>query len=499
MTNEATLLPTGVPGLDTVLAGGLDRPSLATIVGAPGAGKTLLASQILFHAARQGLKTLVFTSFSEGNEQYIHHLQSQSFFDTALLGDRVQLFTLHSLLAESGDAPAAVIARTIRSTGARLVLLDGFQNADPLLTPGQAIRTLLAALAVQIRYLDTTILVTMAGDARDPQHHTEMTVADVVIGLSYALQARRHQRLLEVVKLRGRAQYPGQHSYRLTDKGFEVFPRIEGFVKPQRHPTTHERAPFQLPEFDKVLGGGPNIGTTMLLAGAPGVGKTTLGVQWALAEAEGVTLYLTFTEHPEQLEHKAAAFNLDLSGAVERGQVRVVRFSAADLNPDQVAAALLVELASGQVRRLVIDDISVLFHELGDRARDYLSALNDLLYVARVTSLYLLEIPPFDGMRLHLTNTPLAALGDAIVVIQQYEIAGGLRRLLAVLRMRLSFFDRTLRELVLDEQGIRILTPEESALGLLAAGAEQSGGVAPGDARTGGTAATEGDALPGPG
>lgn len=494
MTNEATLLPTGVPGLDTVLAGGLDRPSLTAIVGAPGAGKTLLASQILFQVARQGLKTLVFTSYSEGNEQYIHHLRALSFFDAALLGDRIQLFTLHNLLAESDDAPASIITRMIRSTGARLVLLDGFQNADSLLAPDHVSRTLLAALAVQIRYLNTTILVTMVGEARDPQHHTQMTVADAVISLSYALHTRRHQRLLEIVKLRGRAQQPGQHSYQITDDGLVVFPRIESFVQSQRHPTTNDRAPFNLPEFDKLLGGGPNIGTTMLLAGAPGVGKTTLGMHWALAGTEGVSLYLSFTEHPEQLEHKAAEFRLDLRGAVERGQVRLVRFSASDLNPDQVAAVLLAELASGQVRRLVIDDISVLFHELGDRASDYLSALNDLLYAARVTTLYMLEIPPFDGLKLQPTNTPLAALGDAMVVIQQYEIARNLRRLLAVLRMRLSFFDRTLRELVLDEQGIRILTPEESPVGLLAAGAAQSGGVAPHDARTEGGKAAEGHA-----
>lgn len=482
MTNDSRPVPSGVPGLDTVLAGGIDRPSLAVIVGTPGAGKTLLASQILFHAASQGLKTIVFTSFSEGNEQYVHHLRSLSFFDAALIGDRVQLFTLSSLLNDAEVSPAAAIAQAITTTGAKLVLLDGFQNADPLLIPSQSIRAILAALAVQIRYLDTTILVTIAGDARDPQYHTEMTVADVVLSLNYTVQTRRHQRLLEVVKLRGRAQQPGQHSYRITSDGFMVLPRIEGVPKPQRRLSATERVPFQLPELDKLLGGGPNAGTTTLLAGAPGVGKTVLGLQWALAEdrPEGVSVFICFSEHLEQLEQKAAAFGLDLKGGLERGSARVVRFSAADINPDQVAATLLAELATPELRRVVIDDIGILLHELGERARDYFSALNDLVHSHGVAAMYLLEIPAFEGLRVQLTNTPLAALGDTIIVVQQYEIAGGLRRLLAVLRMRLSFFDRTLRELVLDEQaGIRILAPEESMTGLLDAGAQQSGGVAP--------------------
>jgi circadian clock protein KaiC len=140
---------------------------------------------------------------------------------------------------------------------------------------------------------------------------------------------------------------------------------------------------------------------------------------------------------------------------------------------------LLTELAAPEVSRLVIDDISTLLHELGDRTRDYLSALNDLVYSANATGLYLLEIAPFDGLRVNLTNSPLAVLGDNVIVVQQYEIAGQLHRLLAVLRMRLSFFDRTLRELVLDESGIRIMAPDESTLKLFTTGIQLNSGGAP--------------------
>jgi circadian clock protein KaiC len=485
MTNAEDILATGVPGLDTLLAGGLDRPALAVIVGPPGAGKTLLASQILFHAARQGFKSLVVTSYSEGNEQYIQHMRSLAFFDAGLLGDSVQILTLASLLTETDETPAGAITQAIRSSGAKLVLLDGFQNANPLLPGEHEVRALLAALAIQIRYLDATILVTIAGEPRDPTMYSEMTVADVAIGLRYTVQGRRHQRLLEVVKLRGRGQQPGLHSYRITSRGMEIFPRIEGLRIAAQRPRTSERAPFHLPELDQLLGGGPNVGTTTLLAGAPSVGKTTLGLHWALGEAaaDSVSVFVSFSEQPEQLERKAAAFGLNLRPAIASGAIRVLRFAPTELDPDAVAAALAEELASPSVSRLIIDDISVLLHELGERARDYLGALNDLVYATNVTGLFLMEIPPFEGLRVPQANTSLAALGDALIVVQQYEIADELRRLIAVLRMRLSFFDRTLRELVIDTQGIRILAPEASALGLLATGARLSGGVAPHDTR----------------
>jgi circadian clock protein KaiC len=187
----------------------LNRPALALIVGAPGAGKTILASQILFHVGRQGLQTLVFTAFSEGNDQYIAHLRTLEFFEPTLPGDTLKLFTLQSQLSAESQSPAGTIVQTIRSTGAKLVLIDGFQGAAPLLPEGQSVRALLAALAVQLRYLDATLLLTIAGDAHDPQLGAGLTVADVVISLAYTIQGRRHQRLLEVVKQRGRAQLAG--------------------------------------------------------------------------------------------------------------------------------------------------------------------------------------------------------------------------------------------------------------------------------------------------
>lgn len=481
MTVEEMLLPTGIPGLDSILGGGFSRPSLAAIIGTPGAGKTVLASQIIFNAARRGLKTLVFTSFSEGIEQYVQHMRSLGFFDASLLGNAVQLFTLTSLTTAEDSTPDTAIAQIIRATGSKVVLLDGFQSAELLLPTDQSIRALLSALATQIRYLDTTLLVTIAGEVRDAKFHTEMTVADAAIGLDFSVHERRHQRLLEVVKLRGRAQQPGLHSYMITSSGVQVFPRIESYPPLVARRKTLERAPFQLPELDRLLRGGLNSGTTSLLAGAPGVGKTTLGLHWALAQTQpdAVSLFVSFAEHPEQLVHKAAAFGLDLQSAMDSGRVRIVRFAAADLNPDYVANTLLTELAAPEISRVVIDDISVLLHELGERTRDYLSALNDLVYGAQATGLYLLEIAPFDGLRVNLTNSPLAVLGDNVIVVQQYEVAGQLRRIVAVLRMRLSFSDRALRELVLDETGIQITMLDESTLNQLATSIQRRGGEAP--------------------
>lgn len=480
MSGAEAILATGLAGLDAALGGGMTQRALALIIGAPGAGKTVLASNIVFNAARQGVKALVFTSYSEGNDQYVQHMSQFDFFDAKLLGTTVQLFSLQSQV--SGDEPsAAAIVKTIRSTGAKIVLIDGFQSIFPLLPGEQSTRELLAALAIQIRYLDVIVILTMAGDARDPNLHAELTVADLTIGLSYTVSGLRHQRMLEVVKQRGRAQLPGLHRYSIGQEGIQVFPRIEVYPQPAALPHDDRRATFGLREFDLMLGGGLNTGTSTTIAGAPGVGKTTLGLHWAMMEAraDAVSLIVTFGEYPEQLQRKAAAFQLDLQSAVESGAVRILRIPPVELNPDHVATTVLNQLAAYPVRRLLFDDVELLLHELGDRTRDYISALNAILYGYNITSLYLVEIAAFEGLRINLINTPLAVLGDSVIIVQQYEIQGALRRLLTILRMRLSFFDRTLREFVLDETGVRVLRPEESTIGVLDTAARLAGGTAP--------------------
>src|SRR5688500_12337810 len=122
MTTETPYLTTAVAGLDTVLGGGLPARALVFVVGVPGAGKTVLASQLLFHAARNGTPALILTAFSEGHVKLIEHVRSFAFFDEQVLGGKLTILSLHALLEREADA-AVTIGRTIRETGARVVLI----------------------------------------------------------------------------------------------------------------------------------------------------------------------------------------------------------------------------------------------------------------------------------------------------------------------------------------------------------------------------------------
>ena len=238
------------------------------------------------------------------------------------------------------------------------------------------------------------------------------------------------------------------------------------------------RAGFGLPELDGLLGGGLTRGSTTVLAGAPGVGKTLLGLAWALAEdaAARRTVVLSFGEHAVELEAKARAFGLDLAGPLASGALTLLRLAPSELQVDGAAARLL-EALTPTTERLVVDDLVALLAALGARAPDYLAALAEQLYARGVTSLLLYEIEAFSGFGVDLARTPLSVLADTVLILQQVASAGQLHRVLAVLKMRYSAHDRTLRELVLEAGAIRVRTRAETAPGVRAAGAAQSRGL----------------------
>lgn len=480
MRSQAAVLSTTVPGLDTLLGGGLVPGTLGFVVGMPGAGKTVLASQIICEAVQSGKKAMILTAFSEGHVKLIEHLQPFSFFDENAVGDGLTMLSLQTVVGQDPELAATAIARVIRESGASVVLIDGFQGAIDIFDDPRVLRRTIAALATLLTYMQVVLLVTLEGHGRDPIVTPYLATADVVIGLSYRVEGQRHVRQAEIIKQRGRAPLAGTHSYEISPTGVRIYPRIEELPLPATRPFREQRARFSIPELDLVLNGGLTAGANVI-AGAPGAGKTTLGLHWAVTAAtvESTSLIVSFAERPDQLRSKAAAFKLDLDTKLAEGAVTLLRLDSFQIDPDRVARQVLDALTPATTR-LVIDDIAGMLFVLGPRAIHFLAAFADHLYHMGITSLFLLEIEAFSGLRFDVATTPISLIADNVLIVQQAITDSVLYRVLAVLKMRYSIYDPTIRELVLDAEGVQVRTPAETARSVLDA-AVKDGGFAPED------------------
>lgn len=500
--------PTGVPHLDEVLGGGLPRGALAIVVGPPGSGKTTLACQMAFEAARSRGPALVLTALSETSTKLLVHLRSFHFFEPKLVGDRIQFLSMEHMLGEGLAATADEMVAIARQARVSLVVLDGFRGVRESELETQAARRFLYSVGARLGVLGTTTVITSEAQPHDPEFFTEATTADVIVGLHFRLEGVRQRRGLEVVKVRGAGILPGLHGFELSDRGALVFPRLEARVAadgvryPQGHgpygassevragrsvreqelaaETDHSiegadspRARFDLPELDAMLGGGLTANTATVVVGSPGTGKTLLALHFALAgvaEHEPV-VYVSMREARAQLLRKADMFALGapLRTALKRdGGLTFQGWDPVEINPDVVAECILKAVDDAGARRLVIDSIDEIEHAIargGDAGRtdDYLAALTVALRRRRVSALIINETPTLVASQLHLALDPISVLADNVLWLQQITARGELRRLLSVAKMRFSAHDMHVREFIIaSPQGIQVL-PRGSA------------------------------------
>ncbi len=485
--------PSGVPNLDLVMGGGLPRGALVLIMGAPGSGKTTIASQIAFNAARAGKAILVLTALSESTSKLLEHLNSFAFFDEEVIGGTMQFLSLQHVMADGFGATRDEVLRMARQIKAQLVIIDGFRSLRDAEENPIGARQFLYDIGTALGTLGAMTLVTSEAEPHDPLLFPETTTADVILGLHYGLYGGRQRRALEVIKVRGIAPLPGIHTLTLTADGAHIYPQFEERValafaaagsERQNHAGESsssagqlpERANFGLPELDAMLAGGFARGTSAVLAGSLGTGKTLLALHFALAgvHAGEPGIYLSFRESEQDMLRAAQPFALGdalrAALAAENG-LRLVTIPPLQVEPDIVADRLLNLIDQTRARRLVIDSIDELTRAIErgnypERLDDYFSALVQACRARNVTMLVTKETTKSEAATLDFSSGPLSVVAENVLLLQQAIYHARQHRVLSMLKMRYSAYDPTPREFVIaPPEGLRILGPLESESG----------------------------------
>ena len=291
-------LPTGVPGLDEILGGGLPEYSFNIIAGAPGGGKTTLAHQIMFANATPERPALYFTVLGEPAIKMLRYQQQYTFFDEAKMDGAIRFINLsHVVLEQDLGAVLDAIIKEVEASKPSVVVVDSFRtvvrkvlnNASEVELQGFVQRLALHLTSWQA----TTFLIGeyVEGEMRD---NPVFTVADGLFWLYQSVERNSIVRKMQVIKLRGQESVPGLHTFRITEQGLQTFPRTFGLTdNKSEHVKGRRRLSTGVRELDAIMGGGISVSDSLLVAGPSGAGKTVLGIQFIAEGLEPGTFPVT--------------------------------------------------------------------------------------------------------------------------------------------------------------------------------------------------------------
>jgi circadian clock protein KaiC len=456
-------LPSGVPGLDAVLGGGLPEYAFNLIAGGPGSGKTTLAHQIMFANASIERPALYFTVLGEPAIKMLRYQRQFGFFDPNLAGSAIQFINLSAEVLD-GDLDAVLQRIVSESERAKpgMVVVDSFRTIGGLSGDSQRGTTFdLDKFVQRLAHHLTTWEVTsfLLGEySTEEQRNPVFTVADGVLWLTQATDRNSVVRKLQVVKARGCAPMPGLHTFRITDQGLQIFPRIpEQTLK--RQPAMRERQATGVPGMDEMIGGGIIAGDAVLLTGPAGSGKSTVATQFMVAGLEkGETgVIAVFEEYPEEYIARASERNPDVAKMIKAGKLEIIYLRPLDLSVDEALFSILEAVERLGARRVVIDSLSgfevALAPTFREDFRESLYRLVGTLTATGVTVFMTAEVSEaFREAR--FTSENVSFITDEIIVQRYVEIEGELGRVMAVIKMRGSEHTHEFRSYKVTPRGV---------------------------------------------
>ncbi len=472
--------PTGIPGLDQITGGGLPLGRVTLVAGSAGAGKTLLGLNFLVAGARQYGDPGVLMTFEESAAKVALNVRSLG-FDL----DELQRSGLLAVLAFQVDPSEmvavgefdfeplfAILDDAIRRVGAKRVVLDTIEVLFGAFGDDTIVRSELSRLMRWLEERGVTVVLTgeRGNGSALTRHGIEEYVTDCVIVLDHRVSAEISTRRLRVVKYRGSAHGTNEYPFLISARGVTVLPITSVALN---YEASEERISTGIPRLDHMLGGGMFRGSTLMVSGTAGTGKTSLGAHMVNAScARGEqALMVLLEESPEQVLRNMRSIGLDLRPWVEAGLLRIwaARPSAYGLETHLAIFAELIEEKTPSVA--VIDGIASLSNgipnnEVNTEVISIVARKIDLLKSRGITS-----VITAIGQGEEVSTVTMSSMADTWLLLRNVEANGERNRLLFVLKSRGTAHSNQMREFVLTDHGVELVDVYVGAAGVLAGSA----------------------------
>lgn len=459
-------LPTGVPGLDEIMGGGLPEFSFNIIAGSPGSGKTTLAHQIVFANATAERPAIYFTVLGESSIKMLRYQQQYTFFDPAKVPNAVRFVNLSNVVLEKDlGAVLEAIIKEVGKSNPALVVVDSFRTMVRKARDESGkmdLQSFIQRLALFLASWQATTFLIGEYAEEELRDNPIFTVADGLFWLRQSAERNSVVRKLQIIKLRGQASVPGLHTFRITNAGLQAFSRTFGLTRQSKRLPSRRRLTFGIPELDKMLGGGIPEGDSALVAGSSGTGKSVLATQFI---AEGLRqgepgIVAVFEERPQAYAERAGSFGLDLETPQQDGQLEILYLRPLDLSVDETMHSILDAVEKIGAKRLVIDSLAGFEMALSPGFRaDFRESLYRMIFALTGIGVTILSTVEVDESftEFPFSTYSISFLTDDIIRLRYVCIDGQLRKIMVVVKMRGGSHAKDIREYEITSKGVVIV------------------------------------------
>lgn len=477
--------PTGIEELDAILRGGIPTNATILLSGASGTGKTILSMQWLFTGYTKYAEPGLYISLTEPVNKIIKNVEKLEFASAENVSvGRVHFedmrTMMHSLGLESRELTVEDIDKIIDAlsdlimqTGAKRIVLDSITAICYRLADRHLIRTFIYHLDALISQNDVNIILTSEVTGKGFSiYGVEEFISDGIIKLTRSTTKGERVNKLQVIKMRGVDFDPHLITYRINSKGFELFPRLERELV---HTVSGKRVSTGVPGLDEMTNGGYFEGSSILLTGSSGAGKSLIALQFLL---QGIkdgkkALLVSFEESRDQILRNARGFGWDFETPEKAGSLKMLVAYPEQRYLEEHIGAITEEIEKFEANLVVIDSLSSLGNVFSEEIlRDFVSRLNAYMKDKLVTSIFTNATSTLLGAT-QITDAHLSTITDQIIMLRYVEIESKLHHALLILKMRGSKHDKRLRELHFTQTGIEIANEFSGLEGVLSGSTRQ--------------------------